>query len=43
MRTVLIIARGSAMRMSHLSAALLLEFVDPDTAQKAHYRSDTDN
>ena len=33
----------SAMHMRHLLAALLLEFVNPDTAQKVHCQPDTDN
>ena len=37
------IARGSAMHIRHLLAALLLEFVNPDTAQIVHYQPDTDN
>ena len=36
-------ASRSAMRMRHLSVTLSVEFADTDTAQKAHYRPDTDN
>ena len=38
-----IVARGSAVRMHYLSVALLVEFADADTAQKADYWADTDN
>ena len=37
------LARGSAMCMRHLLVTLLVEFVNADTAQKAHYRLDTSN
>ena len=33
-----LLACGSAMYLRHLSVALLIEFADADTAQKAHYQ-----
>ena len=38
-----LLARGSAMRMCHLLVTLSVQFANADTAQKAHYRPDTDN
>ena len=38
-----LLARGSAMCMRHLSVILSVEFADADTAQKEHYRPNTDN
>ena len=37
------IAHGPAMRMRHLSVTLSVEFANANTAQKPHYRPDTDN
>ena len=33
-----LLACSSAMNLRHLSIALLIEFADADTAQKAHYQ-----